>query len=100
MDHAIANLVHERWLARSLPARIAAAGFETDRVDAHPYLAEGEAANFMTLVERGLAFMARDGLISDPAADAVRAEGRVVAGTFFGFISFLSVLASRPAGDA
>ena len=56
----------------------------------------------MTLVERGLAFMARDGLISDPAADAVRAESeaRVAAGTFFGFISFLSVLASRPAGEA
>ena len=102
VDHAIVNLVHDRWLARSLPARIAAAGFETDRVDAHPYLAEGEAAYFMTLVERGLAFMARDGLISDPAADAVRAEAasRVAAGTFFGFISFLSILASRPAGDA
>ncbi|MDR9395443.1 MAG: hypothetical protein RI571_14195 [Roseovarius sp.] len=56
----------------------------------------------MTLVERGLAFMARDGLISDTAADAVRAEAeaRVAAGTFFGFISFLSVLASRPADEA
>ena len=71
-------------------------------MDAHPYLAEGEAAYFMTLVARGLAFMARDGLISDTVADAVRAEAeaRVAAGTFFGFISFLSVLASRPAGGA
>ncbi|WP_412508349.1 hypothetical protein [Roseovarius sp. SYSU LYC5161] len=102
MDHAIAHLVHDRWLARSLPARIAAAGFEADRVDAHPYLAEGAAAYFMTLVDRGLAFMVRDGLISEPTANAVRAEAeaRVAAGTFFGFISFLSVLASRPADEA
>jgi hypothetical protein len=49
VDHAIANPVHDRWLARSPPVRIAAAGFETDRVDAHPYLAEGEPAHFMTL---------------------------------------------------
>ena len=99
VDHAIANLVHDRWLARSLPARIAAAGFETDRVDAHPYLADGDATYFMTLVQRGLTFMARDGLISNTAVDAVRAEAesRVSAGTFFGFISFLSVLATDPA---
>ena len=102
VDHAIANLVHDRWLARSLAARIAAAAFETDRADAHPCLAKGAAAYFMTLVHRGLTFTVRGGLIAEPAADAVRAEaeGRVAAGAFFGFISFLSVLAARPAGEA
>ncbi|PWJ18171.1 methyltransferase domain-containing protein [Jannaschia seohaensis] len=98
LDHAATQLIHDPWLCRTLPDRLRGAGFEILRQDAHPYLATGAAAYFLTLVSRGAAFMAADGLVSKATADALEAEARarVAAGAFFGFISFLSVIARRP----
>lgn len=99
LEHAAANLIHDKWLCRALPSLLQAAGFEITRRDAHPYLATGEAAYFLTLVSRGADFMAADGLLSEAGAETLKSEARsrVEKGTFFGFISFNSVLARRPA---
>lgn len=99
MEHAAANLIHDKWLCRTLPQRMRRAGFEIIRQDAHPYLAQGEAAYFLTLVMRGADFMRNDGLIGGEGAEVLKAEAqaRIESGTFFGFISFNSVIACRPA---
>lgn len=99
MEHTAANLIHDIWLCRTLPARMRRAGFEIQRRDGHAYLAEGEAPYFQTLVNRGADFMARDGLISETGAAALKAETqrRIDAREFFGFIAFNSVIARKPA---
>ncbi|MGI9449083.1 MAG: methyltransferase domain-containing protein, partial [Geminicoccaceae bacterium] len=97
VDAAIANLVLDRWLVRSLTARIAKAGFAVHRQDAHPYLSKGDHAYFMTLVGRGIDFLMADGMIGADAADELKADAkhRIEDGSFFGFISFVSVIATK-----
>lgn len=99
VEHAASHLVNDPWLCRSLARRIADAGFEVERTDAHPYMAEAPAAYFMTLVNRGADFLAADGLIGAEGAAALKAEAqaRIDEGRFFGFISFNSVIARKPA---
>jgi ubiquinone/menaquinone biosynthesis C-methylase UbiE len=99
MEHAAANLIHDKWLCRTLPNRLRNAGFKVIRRDAHPYLAKGSAAYFLTLVTRGADFMVNDGSVSEETAESLKAEAksRVENGSFFGFISFNSVIAHRPA---
>lgn len=98
VDQIPANLIHDKWLCRTLPQRLRRTGFEIIRRDAHPYMSEGEAAYFLTLVTRGADFMLKDGLISEKGAEALKAEARsrIENGDFFGFISFNSVIARRP----
>lgn len=97
-EHFAANLIHDIWLCRSLPQRLRSAGFEILRRDAHPYLAEGKAEYFLSIVTRGADFLRDDGLISDEAAEMLKreAQSRIQQGSFFGFISFNSVIARRP----
>lgn len=99
LEHTATNLIHDKWLCRTLPQRLRKAGFDVVRRDAHPYMAEGDAAYFFTLVSRGADFMANDGLISAEGAAVLKAEAkaRIEAESFFGFISFHSVIAHRPA---
>jgi len=99
VEYAIANLVHDRWLMRAAAERIATAGFAVERSDAHPYLPT-DPAYFLTLVDRGVQFMHRDGVLGNDAAEALKTEarGRVEDDRFFGFISFISVIATKPAG--
>lgn len=98
MEHVAANLIHDKWLCRTLPQRIRKAGFEIIRRDAHPYLAKGDAAYFLTLISRGADFMLNDGIVSADGAAMLKAEAqaRVDNEDFFGFISFNSVIARRP----
>ena len=98
IDHVVTNIVHDMWLCRSLPERVETAGFQIVRRDVHPYLAKGDAAYFLTLINRGADFMLRDRLINAESCDALKAEAqsRVEQGRFFGFISFHSVIARKP----
>jgi SAM-dependent methyltransferase len=98
VEHAIANLVHDRWLMRSMASHLVTAGFEIERSDAHPYQPD-DLAYFFTLVDRGTQFMERDGILSGDAARTIRSEARsrAAADRFFGFILFVSLIATKPA---
>ena len=67
-------------------------------MEGHAYLAEGEAPYFRTVVGRGADIMAGGGLMTLEAAAAVKAEAaaRIEHGRFFGFMSFLSLIACKP----
>jgi len=97
VEHAIANLVHDRWLMRSVASHLAQGGFKIERSDAHPYQPDN-LSYFFTLVDRGTQFMERDGILHRDAADAIRNEARTRAAVarFFGFILFISVIATKP----
>lgn len=98
-EHLAANLIHDVWLCRTLPDRLRKTGFEVLRRDAYPYIAEGEAGYFFSIVTRGAGFMKNDGLISEEGAESLisEARSRIESGAFFGFISFNSVIGRRPA---
>jgi len=97
MEHAVANMVHDAYFPRSMAARCAAVGFGVERLDAHPYLAAGDAAYFLSLLNRGADFLAAGALVSREAADRLKADAkaRVEEGRFFGFISYVSLIATK-----
>lgn len=98
VDAFFENYVENLWLCRSLAAQISEAGFEVTRKDAHPYLAGQEALYFLSVVDRGADVLVNAGTLGPDCAGAVKAEARrrVEEGTFFGFISFVSVIARKP----
>ena len=98
IDRMIEANVHDRWLTRRLVPFIAGAGFQVEQRASHGYLAEGEAAYFLTVVDRGTDTLAQEGIIAAATSEALKAEARrrVADGAFFGFMSYLSVIASKP----
>lgn len=90
--------VHDLWLTRRFAPLVSDAGFEIGKIEGHAYLAEGEAPYFRTVVGRGADIMAGVGLMTLEAAEAVKAEAaaRIEHGRFFGFMSFLSLIAFKP----
>jgi len=95
----VASHVHDLWLTRRLAPLLAEAGFTPGQPRAHPYMAEGDAPYFRTIVGRGADQLAASGGIGPEAAEAFKAETRrrIGEGRFFGFISFVSLLATKPA---
>jgi len=90
--------VHDIWLTRRVVPLVADAGFEVSKVEGHAYLAEGEAPYFRTVIGRGADLMATTGLLTPDAAASLKTEAdqRIRNGSFFGFISFLSLIAKKP----
>lgn len=90
--------VHDRWLTRRIVPLLQSAGFQVGQREAHGYLAEGEATYFLTVVDRGCDTLASEGVISDETARALKAEARrrVSDGAFFGYMSYLSIIATKP----
>lgn len=93
----MSNSVHDRWLARRLPAMAAAAGFDVERLRSHG-LVERNEGYMQTIVERGADFLLQSGQIGADTADGLKAEARrrVGSGTFFGHIAYASLTARRP----
>lgn len=90
--------VHDRWLTRRLIPFLASAGFKVEQREPYGYLAEGESTYFLTVVDRGSDTLASEAVISGETADALKAEARrrVAEGAFFGFMSYLSIIATKP----
>jgi arsenite methyltransferase len=98
VDSFFQNYVENLWLSRMLGAEISKTGFSIERKDAHPYLAGDEAIYFLSVVDRGADVLVGANVLTPDGASNIKAEARrrVSEGTFFGFISFISVLARRP----
>ncbi len=90
--------VHNLWLPRQLRPLTAAAGFIPGAVQSHGYLASGDATYFMTVIDRALTKMQTEGLLTAAGAQGLRAEAqaRIAENRFFGFMSYLSMTATKP----
>ena len=97
VERLIEAYVHDRWLVRRTGALVAEAGFEIASRNGHLYLADGDAAYFRTIIERGADTLAADGVIGPELTSALKSEAkrRADAGMFFGSIAFVSVIASK-----
>ena len=98
IDHTVTN----RWIARELRPLLARHGFAVERLAAHAYLAGPEPAYFRSVIDRGLAVMQARGLLSELGAAGLAAEmaQRIATGRFFGFMSYVSAVATKPRAAA
>jgi ubiquinone/menaquinone biosynthesis C-methylase UbiE len=86
------------WIMRQISGILGDVGFRLGARTGHGYVAEGEAAYFLTVVDRAADRMVEDGILFAETAAALKAEARsrVAANTFFGFISYVSQIARKP----
>jgi ubiquinone/menaquinone biosynthesis C-methylase UbiE len=92
------NFVHDPWLVRGLPQLIRSAGFEAMPMRSHGYIESIESGYMMAWIERGADALMRAGSISLETADVLKAEAqrRNANRTWFGHISFASILGRKP----
>ena len=86
------------WIMRQIGGILANVGFELGRRCGHGYVAEGDAAYFMTVIDRGADRLAETGVLFPDTAEALKNEARLrlKAQTFFGFMSYVSQVATKP----
>ncbi|MEO1191362.1 MAG: methyltransferase domain-containing protein [Pseudomonadota bacterium] len=86
------------WIMRQIAGLLAEAGFQLGARQGHGYVAEGESSYFLSVIDRGADRMIEEGLLFVETAEALKAEARrrVEADTFFGFMSYVSQIATKP----
>lgn len=87
------------WVMRQMGQMLSATGFILGKRRGHSYVAEGDATYFRTVVDRAADHTVETGLLFAETAEALKAEARarLRAGTFFGFMSYVSQIAHKPA---
>jgi SAM-dependent methyltransferase len=98
LDATMDHFVHDRWLARRLPALVREGGFEVVRFRGHSFVETDEAGYMLTGVDRSVDILRVSGRVGNGTATALKAEARrrVEAGTFFGHIAYVSLVAGKP----
>lgn len=86
------------WIMRQIGGLMSDCGFALGARRGHGYVAEGDAAYFMTVIARGAQRMAEIGLLMPETAQALQAEAvaRLDTNRFFGFMSYVSQIATKP----
>jgi hypothetical protein len=102
VDAMVAGSVHDRRVMRRLATVAAHCGLEVERTRSHGFVEIEGPAYMLTIIDRGADMLHSSGRIGADLAAALKAEARrrADAGTFFGHIAYLSLVAvrrSRPA---
>ena len=89
--------VHDKWLVRRLPAMLLKAGFRPEGSRSHGHLETDSPALTKGWTERGALYLTQWGRIDQAMADALVAEGRrrAATGSFYGFMNYVSIIASK-----
>lgn len=102
LDQLIRFMINQNvtnlWIMRQISGVLDDTGFRLGARTGHGYVAEGEATYFLTVVDRGADRMVEEGVLFAETAEALKAEARrrVAANTFFGFMSYVSQIATKP----
>jgi ubiquinone/menaquinone biosynthesis C-methylase UbiE len=90
--------INDPWIMRRAARLIEEAGFAALQVQSHGYAQIFEPSYMLTVVGRGADALAGEGVIGRDLAEALKSEARrrVVDGSFFGQVSYVSITASRP----
>lgn len=103
LDQLVRFMIHQNvtnlWIMRQIGGLLNSAGFQLGTRRGHGYVAEGEATYFRTVIDRGADRMAETGLLQPETAEALKAEARarIAEHRFFGFMSYVSQIATKPA---
>jgi SAM-dependent methyltransferase len=101
LDTLVKFLIRENvtnlHIMRGIGPLLQAAGFSLGRTQAHGYVAEGDATYFLTVIDRAADTMGERGLLNPRTVAALKAEARdrVDRKAFFGFMSYISVIAYK-----
>ena len=98
VDAMVANFLHSPFLVRRLRPILESGGFAISSLRSHGYTQTAEPAYMLTIIDRGADVLAASGSIGIEGAAALKSEARRRAkmGTFFGHISYVSVIARKP----
>jgi ubiquinone/menaquinone biosynthesis C-methylase UbiE len=98
VDAMMASSVTDRWLVRRLPAMVRDAGFEAADISSYSYVETVSPDYMLSVVDRGADILVSNLLLSPATADQLKREARtrVESGTFFGHITYESIVARRP----
>nr|WP_256439839.1 methyltransferase domain-containing protein [Ruegeria sp. R13_0] len=85
------------WIMRQITGLLSENGFSLGARKGHGYVAEGEAAYFLTVIDRGADRMVEEGTLQPATAEALKTEARdrVSRNTFFGYMSYVSQIAYK-----
>ena len=94
-------MVHAPYIMRRIGRLASETGFATPTVEPHGYLQTTAPEYLFTLLSRGLDAAVKAGECCDEIANGFihEAERRVRAGTFYGAIVYISMIAEKPATD-
>ncbi len=89
------------WIMRQIADMLVSAGFDLGRRRGHGYVAESDAAYFLTVIDRGADRMVETGVLFPATGEALKSEARsrVAESRFFGFMSYVSQTARKPAAS-
>ena len=96
-DAMMEAFVHDIWLTRKIPGILRDKGFAIDRMDAHGFVQSSKPDYMISIIDRGADILQTSGQADGTMATALKTEARrrADAGDFYGFINFISVIASR-----
>ena len=97
VDAMMARSVTDRRVMRRLPTLVRDCGLELTHDRSHGFVETGDGGYMLTVIERGADMLAMTGTIGAELAAALKHEARrrADAGTFFGHIAYMSVIARR-----
>ncbi|MGB0571256.1 MAG: methyltransferase domain-containing protein [Alphaproteobacteria bacterium] len=89
--------VHDRWLVRRLPGMLREIGFEPAPSRSHGHLDTAEPVLTLGWTLRGTYYLVEAGKIDEAEAAALEAEARrrIDAGTFYGYMNYVSMIARK-----
>ena len=90
--------IHDSWLARRFPTLAETTGFKVMSYRSHSYTESSSPDYMLTIVDRGADALASAGQIGQALAEALKAEARqrAASGSFFGYITYMSLIAQKP----
>jgi len=91
------HMVHAPHIVRQLPAMITAAGFIVESLEPHAYVQTTSPDYLLTLLSRGMSAAGRAGELGRTMVESFDAEARrrIDNRTFFGSLTFLSIIARK-----
>jgi ubiquinone/menaquinone biosynthesis C-methylase UbiE len=91
------SYIHDAWVMRRATGLVQEAGFRDARAASHGYTQIRDAEYLLSVLGRGADSLAARGIVSADLAAALQREGRrrVEAGTFYGHIAYMSLVAAK-----
>jgi ubiquinone/menaquinone biosynthesis C-methylase UbiE len=95
VEAMVANFLLDPFLVRRLRHMLESMGLVISSFRSFGYTQTAEPTYMLTIVDRGADLLAAAGTVSPEAAEALKIEARrrVIAGTFFGHVSYVSAIA-------
>ena len=91
--------MNDPYLVRRLPALVRGSGWAIVSFRTQGYVETDDPGYMLTLVDRGADVLVASGALGEAAGEALKEEARrrAAEGSFFGFISYASLIAERRA---